>query len=60
MADELGDLLLQYGAITRLRAAVELLSTRGDAEAALRKAAKMEQRHHAARERFVKRWSSSE
>lgn len=52
IADDLGDLILQYGAITRLRAAVELLSTNGDA-----KAARLEDRHHAARARFLKRWS---
>lgn len=57
MADELGDLLLQYGAIARLRAAIDLLSTCGDQDAARRKVARMEERHHAARRRFEARWS---
>ena len=57
IVDELGDLMLRYGAIVRLRAAIDLLATRADAEAARRKLDRMEERHHAARRRFEARWS---
>lgn len=59
MADELTGLLLEYGVIVRLRAAVALLSTRGEAEAAQCKYERLIKRHIAARGRFVKRWSRS-
>lgn len=58
MADELGDLLLQYGAVVRQFAATFLLSTRGEAEAARRKYDRMVKRHVAARTRFLKRWGN--
>jgi hypothetical protein len=57
MEDDLFDLLLQHGINTRLRAAVDMLSTGRDAEAARRKLVLLERRHRVAFQRFIKRWN---
>lgn len=55
MADDLGDLLSEYGVIVRHEAAV---STRGESDVARRKYERMIQRHIAARRRFLERWKA--